>query len=118
MPIEKVIGFQIWMIDFLSNMNNFFIALVSILSFIFFMILIVKENDEKLEKQMNKYFKLIKIWIIVGIIILIIIPSKPSMYLMLSSSLIQEVSDNRIPEKALKALSLKLDEYLKEVEKK
>lgn len=111
----------IYLVDFLSNLNG---ALSLILGIILTALAILGVlssflyAEEDMHEQLNKlWFSVLKKSYIVAIIfgLLIVIPSKQSMYLMLGSKYLK---DSNVPAKVYDILNLKLDSMINEIRKK
>lgn len=109
----------LYIVDVISNMNCllsllFFIISGSLLVLLIAFVCSDDDDKEKLITILKYIYK--KIWICISIVILIIIlPSSTTMYLMLGTSYLQSTN---IPIKVQQALELKLDDVISELRTK
>ncbi len=110
---------MIYLIEVLNGINELFFILFVIglpiigISSLIYASLISDHPDDPL--LLNAIYILKKYWIlIIVVVITILIPSKKSMYLMLGS---KYISQSSVPTKVEKAITLKIDEYILDMEK-
>lgn len=117
--IKMSLSLLLYIVDVISNMNCllsllFFIISGSLLVLLIAFVCSDDDDKEKLITILKYIYK--KIWICISIVILIIIlPSSKTMYLMLGSSYLQ---NSNIPLKVQQALELKLDDVISELRTK
>jgi heme/copper-type cytochrome/quinol oxidase subunit 2 len=108
----------LYLTDILTSVKEVIVvlAIVGVVVILFASILFfsVESTDSDADQQMNSCMRIIKKWPYVALLVMLIVilPSKKTMYLMLGATYLQ---DSNLPTKVSKALELKLDDYIKEL---
>lgn len=112
--------FSLYLINLLANLTNILMVIWT-LSFVtiglLFISSIVEDIEEEKKQEYLNYIKKIVVYIILGVgVTIAVIPSEKTMYLMLSTQIIQNINNNEkvsiLGEKTIKLLEGKIDDLL------
>jgi len=114
------ISLVFYLISVLHNVNvvlNFFLAALIIFASVFMFLLFLTYTGGKFEEQtflsmkdfLNRYIKAYFVVLVSVVFIICLIPSSLTMYSLVG---VNYLSDSKIPEKVVKLVNLKIDEYI------